>query len=413
MSLIAQTNTTDPAYFQKATQVSVRFLHYETLASLVPMVLVLVPAGFLLKSLWVNAPNILAIAWLWFVMGLLVGRFAIASARGRFHADFFEAFPYYELPSYTIRYLTASVVWGIPLYLMADRFDLAKVTWKLDFNFWLALLTISALSILPLLSAILATMGRSPLHIFMPSLWKHMLRMDNNVWGVVVGQLGALSTAGLLYLPLLGLLSLIAGLVSPTLSQYLAYFPIILPLLSWPIIAGRLAGVWVHFHPVPPEADLILPDPDAAIELTEIHVPADKASSENVETVASNSEPSLSVEAEAVVAALATGEATAAVQAFKELGKQRHATLWPLEILEALTKAFAEVRDFREAGWGVHTLEAQRGQLDRAEKRLIQTANAAIAARDIQSAQALFRYYLIKHPQGQFAAYAQKQLEER
>jgi len=410
MSLIAQTNSTDPVYFQKATQVSVRFLHYETLVSLVPMVLVLVPAGFLLKSLWVNAPNILAIAWIWFVMGLLVGRFAIASARGRFHADFFEAFPYYELPSYTIRYLTASVVWGIPLYLLADRFDLAKVTWKLDFNFWLALLTISALSILPLLSAIVATMGRSPLHIFMPSLWKHMLRMDNNVWGVVVAQLGALSTAGLLYLPLLGLLSLIAGLVSPTLSQYLAYFPILLPLLSWPIIAGRLAGVWVHYHPVPPEADLILPDPDAAIELTEIHVPDASMDSTEMEE---KSESPLSLEVEGVVAALATGEATLAVQAFKNLGKQRHSTQWPLDVLEALSKSFAEVRDFRETGWCVHTLEAQRGQIDRAEKRLIQTANAAIAARDLQSAQALFRYYLIKHPQGQFAAYAQKQLEER
>ncbi len=410
MSLIAQTNSTDPVYFQKATQVSVRFLHYETLASLVPMVLVLVPAGFLLKSLWVNAPTILAIAWIWFVMGLLVGRFAIASARGRFHADFFEAFPYYELPSYTIRYLTASVVWGIPLYLLADRFDLAKVTWKLDFNFWLALLTISALSILPLLSAIVATMGRSPLHIFMPSLWKHMLRMDNNVWGVVVAQLGALSTAGLLYLPLLGLLSLIAGLVSPTLSQYLAYFPILLPLLSWPIIAGRLAGVWVYYHPVPPEADLILPDPDAAIELTEIHVPDAPMDSTEMEE---KRESPLSLEVEGVVAALATGEATLAVQAFKNLGKQRHSMPWPLDVLEALSKSFAEVRDFRETGWCVHTLEAQRGQIDRAEKRLIQTANAAIAARDLQSAQALFRYYLIKHPQGQFAAYAQKQLEER
>jgi hypothetical protein len=63
-----------------------------------------------------------------------------------------------------------------------------------------------------------------------------------------------------MYLPILGSVAVIAYHWNSTLGALFAGLTLALPMMSWPIIAGRLAGAWVYFHPLLSTPDLSLPE---------------------------------------------------------------------------------------------------------------------------------------------------------
>ncbi|HSQ42972.1 MAG TPA: hypothetical protein VLM37_11895 [Fibrobacteraceae bacterium] len=101
-------------------------------------------------------------------------------------------------------------------------------------------------------------------------------------------------------------------------------------------------------------------------------------------------------------------EAPKISELFRALGKNRHFLPWSSPVLEQLAKLFLSIKDYREAGWCIHQAELQLGNGDRAEKRLIQIADQAMAAQDISGATGLFKYYLANHSKGPFGDYAHK-----
>ena len=273
----------NPLFLRQVAGISLRFLSPETLSSLIPTAVVYFFAAWFDMYL----PAAARPFWWLVVQSLLVGRFTLGAANGSFNSDLFEKFDWKQIPGYMVRYLAISLVWALPLmgliYLSLPVGNL-KVTdalsWIIekvalsgttpfipDFAFWIVLLSITACTALPLLTAILAAQAKSPIHAFFPSLWKHPFKAGTSPLVLQVVFLGCIAGVFFLYLPVLGLASVLAYKASPTLGKIIGGVAIAFPFMSWPIIAGRLAGTWVHFHPIDPDIDLSVEDPD------QIHAP--------------------------------------------------------------------------------------------------------------------------------------------
>jgi len=277
----------DPRFLRQIADTSIRFVHFETLSSLIPVVIVTLVAAFIDQVFLIVFPGPIRAAWWLFVQSLLVGRFTLGAAEGRFNADVFDHFNYARLIPYMAKYLTLSAIWAVPIFgllfilspidqirisgllewLIAHVYLTGSEPFRPNFAFWLILLGITAGTLLPLLTAVLAALARTPIHAVFPSLWKHPFRTGAPALVVLVSFLGAITAVFILFLPFIGGASVIAYQLSPTLGSILGGFAILLPVMSWPIIAGRLAGTFVYFHPLTADADLQLTDPD------EVHMP--------------------------------------------------------------------------------------------------------------------------------------------
>jgi len=268
--------TLEPRFLRQITEVTLRFVGFETLSSLLPVAVVIFLAGVVDQSLLIHFISPIRLLWWLVVQSFLVGRFTLAAMDGQFNADIFEPFPYGKLPKYMLRYLTISLVWALPLggliyinlpvqemrlsglleWLISQVYLSGSKPFQPDFGFWLVIIAIAVGSALPLYTAVLAAMARSPIHVMFPSLWKHPFKAGTPPLLLFIAFLGSMAAAFFIYLPLLGSAAVVAFHLSPTLGKLLASLSIAMPVMSWPIIAGRLAGTWVHFHPLTAEADI-------------------------------------------------------------------------------------------------------------------------------------------------------------
>lgn len=484
------THGPDARFLRLVQEICVRFISPETLSNILPIAVICFLAGMIDQTLLIRFPGPVRAFWWIAVQSILVGRFAIAAKNGQFHADLFTRFPYRELIPYSVRFITLSLFWAFPIgtvlfltlpldeirlsglieWLIARVYLSGSEPFKPSFSFWVLLLGIVAGVILPLLTAVLATMARSPVHAMFPSLWKHPFQAKTSPLVIVVAMLGSLAAAFFLYLPIIGALSVLAFHISPTLGKIFASLAIATPAMAWPIIAGRLAGTWVYFHPISEDADISLPTDEEEV----IMPPILKATSSQVtlapEPPTSPVEPVdafevfldtpldeirailpvepleamkqllqlkhthpnepriLGLEVQilialnqrskasnlainAVVALLKSPYSKEAVAVYNSLGKDRHSLPWENETLDQMSRLFLEAKDFKEAGWCAHTCELQQGHSVRAGKRIVQVADAAAAAKDFSSAVGLLKYYVKHHPDGPFVDYARKAIE--
>lgn len=481
------TNSPDPRFLRLVHEISIRFISPETLANIAPVAVIFFFAGVVDQTLLLQFPSPVRAFWWLIVQSLLVGRFALGAKEGKFHADLFSTFPYRELVPYSLRFMTLSLFWAIPIgsilymslpleeirlsglveWLIARVYLSGSEPFKPNASFWVLLLGISAGAVLPLLTAVLAAMARSPVHALFPSLWKHPFQAKTSPLVLVVAMLGALATAFFLYLPFIGAFSVLAFQISPTLGKLLAGLAIAAPVMSWPIIAGRLAGTWVHFHPLSEDADITVPPDEEEIVMPPIIrptaatpvLPAEQANPVEPATelfldtpIAEiqdllNADPleamkhlltlkhthpsdprllglevqlllllnqrpkALSLAIPAVLALLGSTHAKEIPAVYNALGKDRHTLPWEPGALDQLSRVFLEAKDFKEAGWCAHTCELQQGHSVRAGKRIVQVADAASAAKDFTSAVGLLKYYVKHHPDGPFVEYAKKAIQ--
>ena len=277
--------TLDPRFLRQVADIGLRFIAPETLSSLIPVSLYFLLAGIVDQVFLISYPSPVRAFWWLVVQSIVVGRFALAARDGHFHADLFEKFAYRKLPGFALRYIVVSLIWAVPVggllflnmpiadirltglleWLISNVYLAGSQPFSPDLGFWLLLLALSSFAFLPLLCAVLATQAKSPAHFLFPSLWKHTFQSTTPLLILPMAFLGAMLVAFFLYLPLLGAAAVIAFHVSRTLGTLLAGLTLALPIMSWPIIGGRLAGTWVYFHPLQSEPDLSIPQDEEIV----------------------------------------------------------------------------------------------------------------------------------------------------
>ena len=485
---------TDARFLRLVHDISLRFIKPETLSNIFPLAIVCFLAGVVDQTLLIRFPSPIRAFWWICVQSVLVGRYAISAKNGQFHADLFTSFPYRELPGFAIRFITISLFWAFPVgtilyftmpldqirmsgileWVIARVYLSGSEPFKPNFSYWVVLLGVFAGAVLPLFTTILSVQARSPIHAFFPSLWKHPFRAKTSPILILIAMLGSILAAFFLYLPLIGALAVLGFQFSPTLGKMLAGLAIATPCMAWPIIAGRLAGTWAHFHPLSEDADITLPDDEDEIVMPPVIKPTTGFASIPIESQTISATPATSssqveemfldgpideiraliatdpLEAmkrllslkhmhptearllglevqillalnqhskafglaiSAVVALLKSPYSKSIPELYNLLGKERHSLPWEPETLDGLSRVFLEAKDFKEAGWCAHTGELQQGHSVRAGKRLVQIADAAAAAKDFTSAVGLLKYYIKHHPDGPFVDYAKKAVQ--
>lgn len=485
---MTSTKTNNQVFFQQMGEVPVHFVLPETLISLIPVALFSVIGIFIDRLLFSELPWMVHIVWGILIQGIVAGRFALASLSGKQHAEIFESFNRWsELPGFVLRFFILTSIWvtvlsvailsslpteelervGVVEWVIRNIYLTGSHPFNPGFQFFLILFSLTAILLLPLFSVLLTTLTHNPIHLFFPRFWIHLLKNPIRLFSVLVSYMGGLALPSFLYLPILGGGAILTFQISPTLGKLIAMTALTMPIISWPVLAGRLAGNYVRQHPMPREhlPELInnheivpppvirptqamftlsaanhegIPSPQPPIQVEEevqrlealfLQAPAQAILQLEKLRRAYAEEPQLLVLEtdlrlkqgdleQAFTLAPATLDwyqeqhlTTPAVELFLKFGKQRHMLNLSPAALDLLARGFMEQKNFKEAGWCAHTAEIQRSDPERAEKRLIQIADSASAAKDFVSASGLFKYYLAKHPNGPFQDYASKALD--
>jgi hypothetical protein len=473
----------DPQFLRQISEISLRFVSPVTLLNVITVAGIVFIAGLIDQLLLIHLSGPFRAAWWVLIQALLVGRYTLAASEGSFHSDIFDSFSHEKLPGFMLRYILISLVWIIPLgilvfgfipvqqlrltgvteWLISEVFLTGSMPFSPNFTFWLTLLGISLGGIFPVYSAILAGISRSPAQVLQPSLWKHPFQNGAPPVLVLIAMLGSLATVFLLYLPWVGGIALLAFQASRTLGGIIASLAILFPLMSWPIIAGRLAGTWAFFHPLPVEDELftakadlqeakpsmlrptlivptlspappVPPQEDLGTLLLPVYSDLDTNPTQAFGVLLGlkkrfpddarvlglelrlllkfgHRPKAMSLAMVAVQALVKSPYGAEIVPIFQALGKDRHTLPWDSTMLDLLAKVFMDAKDFKEAGWCAHTSELQMGNSARAGKRLVQIADAASAGKYFESSVGLLKYYMKNHPDGPFVEYARKAAE--
>lgn len=111
--------------------------------------------------------------------------------------------------------------------------------------------------------------------------------------------------------------------------------------------------------------------------------------------------------------ALATGRAADAAKTFLGVVAERNKLVLEPAVWEGLGRALLAQGAFMEAAWALHAGAALAGDLPGAQKRLVEVANKAGDAGQVQHALKLYQTLLAKYPQSQYADFVRANMKEQ
>lgn len=111
--------------------------------------------------------------------------------------------------------------------------------------------------------------------------------------------------------------------------------------------------------------------------------------------------------------ALAAGRAADAAKTFLGVVAERNKLVLEPAVWEGLGRALLAQGAFMEAAWALHAGAALAGDLPGAQKRLVEVANKAGDAGQVQHALKLYQTLLAKYPQSQYADFVRANMKEQ
>lgn len=261
-----------PSTFRGSSGEVVRgFINLSTLATLIPVLVVMILlgllAGLIMKLAGLSLPFAALLTLL--TASPVIGRFAMAARDGQLDAGFLTArADRGAVVGFVLRHATLCVAWGLPITLIG-HFLLKPGDEGLSVmgmaipsgGTAVGLLLLGAAAVVAqLVSLLIATKTDSVGQALSADAWRWVLiERRSDLVPLVASLIGGMVVFAMVTWPVLGLLALLVGKASTGLGTAVGIFAYASPALAAPVLLGRLCGAFVFGEELMPDTATAVP----------------------------------------------------------------------------------------------------------------------------------------------------------